>query len=115
MVQEVTKIISTNGTKVRCGPRHSDHPLRNTDGILCGATCNVLHRIIFDELGVQGCVFLFGKNGVVETHTVFLQQVRRDVGRDVEQWIAHALSTMDRMCKSKCFRHQKQEIHEQGC
>ena len=61
----VTEVIGTNGTKVGCGSRYPDHPLGNTDGVLGGAACNVLHRIVFYEFGVQGCVFLFCKNGVV--------------------------------------------------
>mmetsp|Transcript_38718 Transcript_38718/g.116314 ORF Transcript_38718/g.116314 Transcript_38718/m.116314 type:complete len:406 (+) Transcript_38718:64-1281(+) len=82
-----------DGTHEGGGARHAggvEHPLGDADGILGGSAGDVLRVVGVHELLVDGDVLLLGEDGGVELDVVLVEDVLSNLGRDVEEGVAHA-------------------------
>uniref|UniRef100_A0A6V2TU79 Uncharacterized protein n=1 Tax=Heterosigma akashiwo TaxID=2829 RepID=A0A6V2TU79_HETAK len=69
---------------------NTEHPLGHSNRVLGGATGNVFNLEVSLQLLVNGKMFVFGKDCIVELHIIFLQNFISDFSRDVKERIAHA-------------------------
>jgi len=90
LLQLLTVLVLADAAHVSSGASLLRHPLRDADGVLGGTSSNELHVGQLHHLSEKRLVLLLSQNGVSCLQAILVQHCLVDLGRDVQERVAHS-------------------------